>query len=344
MRDNNGMPSQSTTVLVIAEIGVNHNGDLDLAKKLIEAASVAGADVAKFQVFDASRLTTPDAPTADYQARNTGRDEGQLQLLENLQLSQSDFQELYEFCDRQGIEFMASGFSLEDLDIIASLGVRKLKIPSGEITNLPYLRAAGSSGLPIILSTGMATLDEVDEALNILEAAGCSREHVTVLHCTTDYPTALDDVNLRAMLTLKEELTIAVGYSDHTEGTLVSPVAVGMGAQVIEKHLTIDKSLPGPDHRASLEPSEFAEMVQQIRAVEKILGQGVKEPTDTERANQRVARKSIVAAENIGAGEDFSEKNITTKRPGSGVSPMKWDDVIGTRATRDYVKDELVEL
>ena len=330
--------------MVIAEIGVNHNGDVKLAKKLIDAAKASGADVAKFQVFEAERLVTVDAPSADYQTRNTRKDQHQLQLLQGLQLSTTDFRELRAYCEAIGIEFMASGFSTEDIDTIVSFGVQRVKIPSGEITNLPYLRAAGSLRLPIILSTGMATIDEVQDALVVLEESGLDRSFVTVLHCTTDYPTQLEGVNLLAMLTLRDELHVAIGYSDHTKGTTVSPIAVGMGARVIEKHLTLDQSLPGPDHLASLEPSDFAAMVREIRIIEKILGNGDKTPTKVEEANRLIARKSIVAARDIAAGEELSAENLTTKRPGSGISPMEWDRVIGTTATRHYNADELIEL
>jgi len=337
------MPKSSPPCLVIAEIGVNHNGDLEMAKRLIDAAKEAGADAAKFQVFDAGRLVTGDAPSADYQIRNTGKEQQQFQLLKDLQLSTEDFSKLSDYCQAAGIEFMASGFSVEDIDIIVSLDVRRLKIPSGEITNLPYLRAAASHKLPIILSTGMATIDEVEDALIVLEDSGLERSLVTVLHCTTDYPTALEDVNLRAMLTLRDDLEVEVGYSDHTEGITVSPVAVAMGASVIEKHLTLDKSLPGPDHRASLEPSDFAAMVRDIRVVESILGAGDKRPTPAEEANRLIARKSLVASGTIAVGEKFSVDNLTTKRPGSGISPREWDRVIGTVATRHYNLDELIE-
>ena len=330
--------------MVIAEIGVNHNGDVELAKKLIDAAKASGADVAKFQVFEAKRLVTVDAPSADYQTRNTGKDQHQLQLLQDLQLSTTDFGELKAYCEEIGIEFMASGFSIEDIETIVSLGVRRLKIPSGEITNLPYLRAAASHKLPIILSTGMATIDEVQDALVVFEESGMDRSLVTALHCTTDYPTHLEDVNLRAMLTLRDELHVAVGYSDHTEGITVAPIAVGMGARVIEKHLTLNQSLPGPDHLASLEPADFAAMVRGIRIIEKILGNGQKIPTRAEEANRLIARKSLVAARDIAAGEEFSADNLTTKRPGSGISPMEWDRMIGTKATRHYNADELIEL
>ena len=338
------MPTTHPATLVIAEIGVNHNGDVELAKQLIDSAKAAGADVAKFQVFDAERLVTGDAPSADYQTRNTGKEQHQLQLLQDLQLSEANFHELRNYCALAGIEFMASGFSIEDIDTIVSLGVQRLKIPSGEITNLPYLRVAASHKLPIILSTGMATIDEVEDALVVFEESGLDVSLVTVLHCTTDYPTQLEDVNLQAMLTLRDELHVAVGYSDHTEGITVAPIAVGMGARVIEKHLTLDQALPGPDHLASLEPSDFANMVRDIRIVEKILGNGHKTPTKAEAANRLIARKSLVAARDIAVGDLFSADNLTTKRPGSGVSPMEWDRVIGTKATRRYNADELIEL
>lgn len=337
------MPTTHPATLVIAEIGVNHNGDVELAKQLIDAAKASGADVAKFQVFDAERLVTVDAPSADYQTRNTGKEQHQLQLLQDLQLSTADFGALRAYCEAIGIEFMASGFSIEDIDTIVSLGVQRLKIPSGEITNLPYLRAAGSYKLPIILSTGMATIDEVQDALVVLEESGLDKSLVTVLHCTTDYPTAPEYVNLRAMLTIEKELGTNVGYSDHSEGILVSSMAVALGAKVIEKHLTLDKNLPGPDHKASLNPTEFGEMVQGIRIVEEALGSEEKIPTEVETANRLIARKSIVASKPIEVGETFSPENVTTKRPGTGISPMEWDNIIGTLAKRNYSKDELID-
>ena len=329
--------------MVIAEIGVNHNGDVELAKHLIDAAKASGADVAKFQVFEAERLVTVDAPSAGYQTKNTGKKQHQIQLLQGLELSYSHFEELRDYCQAIDIELMASGFSIEDIETIVALGVKRLKIPSGEITNLPYLRVAASHKLPIILSTGMATIDEVQDALVVMEESGLDRLHATVLHCTTDYPTPLEDVNLRAMLTLRDELQVEVGYSDHTGGITVAPIAVGLGARVIEKHLTLDQSLPGPDHLASLEPADFAAMVRDIRIVEKILGNGQKNPTKAEEANRLIARKSLVAARDIAVGEEFSLDNLAAKRPGSGISPMEWDRMIGTKATRHYSADELIK-
>lgn len=336
-------PTETARVLVIAEIGVNHNGDITLAKQLIDAAQVSGADVAKFQIFTAESLVTETAPAAEYQKKNIRADVSHYGMLKSLELTEQQFEELVDYCSQVGVEFMASGFSIDDVDVIVRLGARRLKIPSGEITNLPYLRAVARHHLPTIMSTGMATLNEVSEAIHALTEAGLDRRHLTILHCTTDYPTGPSDVNLRVIPMLHEELKLPIGYSDHTEGTAIAGAAVALGATVIEKHLTLDRELPGPDHKASLEPDRFSEMVAQIRAIEQGLGRSEKYPTLAEKKNRLVARKSIVASRAILRGEILGEQNLTMKRPGTGLSPMLWDRVCGQTAVRDYKPDELID-
>ena len=332
------------TTLVIAEAGVNHNGDPALGRRLIEVAARAGADLVKFQTFSADRLTTAAAAAADYQTRNTGSVEPQQAMLRRLELSREMHEDLMHHCRDCGIGFFSTAFDCESVDFLAQLGLDRFKIPSGEITNLPYLRHIGRYRKPVILSTGMATMGEIDSALEVLEAAGTGRQQVTVLHCTTEYPAPMAEVNLRAMLTIRDALGVAVGYSDHTQGIEVAIAAVALGATVIEKHFTLDRSLPGPDHRASLEPAELAAMVAAIRNIECALGNGIKEVGASEARNRPVARKSIVAARAIRAGEAFDAANLTTKRPGTGISPMRWDEVIGCRARRDFAQDEFIEL
>lgn len=338
------MSASRPRVLVIAEAGVNHNGDIAIAKKLIEAAADAGADLVKFQTFVADKLVTGSASKADYQSRTTDAGESQRAMLRRLELTPEMHRDLIEHCRSRGIGFFSTAFDLGSLDLLASLGSPMFKIPSGELTNLPYLRKVGAYGKPVILSTGMATLEEVKTAIAALEAAGAQRSDITVLHCTTEYPTPPADVNLRAMGTLRAECRVAVGYSDHTVGIEIPVAAVALGATVIEKHFTLDRSLPGPDHQASLEPAELKAMVAAIRNVEEALGDGVKRPSKGEASNARVARKSLVAAAAIRSGETFTESNLTVKRPGTGISPMRWDDVIGTSAKRDFAPDELIEL
>jgi N,N'-diacetyllegionaminate synthase len=346
MRKRAALNSKKVTplpVLVIAEIGVNHNGDINLARKLITAAHRAGADVAKFQLFAAESLVTKSAPAADYQKNSMGSGVSQFEMLKKLELSEDDFQELFDYCNHLGIEFMASGFSTQDVDTIVRLGARRMKIPSGEITNLPYLRAIARHRLPTIMSTGMATFEEVLHSVNALTESGLDLSQITLLHCTTDYPTAYSDVNLRVIPMLRDKLNIPVGYSDHTEGTAISGAAVALGASVIEKHLTLNRNLPGPDHRASLQPDEFSEMVAQIRAIELGLGNSAKKPTRAEERTRLIARKSIVANKSIERGEVLGTHNLTTKRPGTGLTPMAWDAICGQIATRDYVADELID-
>jgi len=331
-------------VLVIAEAGVNHNGDMNLAEGLVDCAAEAGADLVKFQTFRADRLVTRYAAQADYQRRNSGIDESQHAMIQRLELSRADHELLIEHCARAGIGFFSTGFDEASVDLLAELGQQRFKIPSGEITNLPYLRHIGRYGKPVILSTGMARLSEIEGALDVLIAAGTARELVTVLHCNTEYPTPMADVNLHAMLSIRDALGVAVGYSDHTAGIEIAVAAVALGATLIEKHLTLDRTLPGPDHKASLEPNEFTAMVAAIRNVEVALGDGIKRPTPSEIKNMAIARKSLVAARAIRAGERFDAANITVKRPGTGLSPMRWDEVIGRRAARDFAADELIEL
>ena len=335
----------SAGVFIIAEAGVNHNGSLDRAKEMIAAAAEAGADAVKFQAFRAEALTTRGAAKAAYQVQATGAGESQQDMLRKLELSGSDFRELKDCCDGHRIEFLASPFDLPAIALLADLGLRKWKIPSGEITNLPYLREIGSRGQEIILSTGMADAGEIEAALSVLAAAGTDRGRITLLHCTTDYPAPLRDVHLRAMNALRAAFPglKGVGYSDHTAGIEIPIAAVALGAAVIEKHFTLDQTLPGPDHRASLEPRELAAMVRAIRNIEQALGAGAKRPSPAEEQNKRIVRKSIVAARAIAKGETFTAQNLAVKRPGTGVSPMRWDDVLGQRAVRDYAKDEFID-
>lgn len=329
-------------VFVIAEAGVNHNGSIEMALELVDAAAATGADAVKFQSFRAELLAAPDAPRAAYQQEATGDAGGQLEMLRALELSTDDHRRIAAHCRRRGIEFLSSPFDAASVELLATLGLERLKVPSGELVDVPYLRRVAALGLPLIVSTGMATLSEVGAALGVLQAAGCPRERVTVLHCSTEYPTPPADVNLRAMITLRDALGVAVGYSDHTEGTTVAVAAAALGAVVIEKHLTLDRSLPGPDHRASLEPGAFGDMVRAVRVVESALGDGVKRPSAGELENMAAARKSIVAARAIAAGETLSADNLAVKRPGTGMTPLRWDDVVGLVASRDYKADDLI--
>jgi len=330
--------------LIIAEAGVNHNGDLALAKQLVDAAAEAGADLVKFQTFSSDRLVTQNAPKADYQTQAMGNTQSQFAMLKKLELSPQMHQDLMSYCGLKNIDFFSTGFDIESLNYLASLGLDRFKIPSGEITNLPYLRHVGVFGKSVILSTGMATLGEIEAALDVLESAGTPRSHITVLHCNTEYPTPMQDVNLRAMCSIRDAFGVKVGYSDHTSGIEVPIAAVALGATVIEKHLTLDRNLPGPDHMASLEPDEFAAMVNGIRNIEQAMGDGIKRPSPSESKNKPIARKSLVASRAIRAGEVFTQDNVTAKRPGMGVSPMRWDEVIGRTAVRDFLADELITL
>ena len=330
--------------LIIAEAGVNHNGDLAMAKRLIDAAAVAGADIVKFQTFSADRLVTRRAPKAAYQVEATDAGETQHAMIVRLELTREMHETLIAHCRSRGIRFLSSAFDLESVDLLVDLGLDCFKIPSGEITNLPYLRHVGRHGKPLILSTGMSDLGEIGTALEALERAGTPRERITVLHCNTEYPTPMADVNLRAMLSIRDAFGVAVGYSDHTPGMEVAVAAVALGAAVIEKHLTLDRNLPGPDHKASLEPAELASMIAAIRNIEQALGDGCKRTSASEAKNKPVARKSLVAARAIHAGELFCEANVAVKRPGTGVSPMRWDEVMGRKAPRDFGPDEPIEL
>lgn len=328
-------------ILIIAEAGVNHNGSIDLAKKLIDAAKECGADIVKFQTAKLDALVSKCAPMAEYQKENTGRTESQKEMLSKLLLGYEAFEELADYCKYREIEFLSTPFDLDSIDFLNPM-VRFWKVPSGEITNLPYLIRIASTHKEVVLSTGMSTLSEVKAAVGALQDHGAGG--ITLLHCTTQYPTPYEDVNLNAMLTLKEEFGVSVGYSDHTKGTEIPIAAAAMGARVIEKHFTLDCNMEGPDHKASLEPSEFAGMVKAIRNVETAMGSFEKKPSPSETENLAVARKSIVAARGIRKGELLTEQNLTVKRPGNGISPMKWFDILGTEAVRDFGEDELIEI
>lgn len=330
--------------LIIAEAGVNHNGDIELAKRLIEVAADAGADIVKFQTFSADRLATVNAVKANYQRQADAAEESQYAMLKRLELSHDAHQILIEHCRKFNIEFFSTGFDIASVDMLTSLGIQRLKVPSGELTNLPYLRHIGGLGRPAILSTGMATLGEIEAAIEVLTLAGVARADIVVLHCNTEYPTPMVDVNLRAMQSIQAAFGVKVGYSDHTAGIEVAIAAVSMGACIIEKHFTLDRALPGPDHRASLEPDELKSMVQAIRNIELALGDGVKRPSASESHNKPIARKSIVAARAIRAGEAFTEDNLAAKRPGTGLSPMRWDELMGRIAPRDFALDEFIIL
>jgi N,N'-diacetyllegionaminate synthase len=330
--------------LIIAEAGVNHNGDINLAKQLIDAATEAGADIVKFQTFNANRQVTRSAKKADYQAQTTDSTESQHEMLSRLELTEAMHHILIAHCKTCNIAFLSTGFDIESVDLLVSLGQECFKIPSGEITNLPYLRHIGQLGKTVILSTGMATMGDIEAAIDVLEQAGTPRTMLTVLHCTTEYPTPMNEVNLRAMQSINKALDIAVGYSDHTQGIEVAIAAVATGAVVIEKHFTLDRNLPGPDHKASLEPAELKAMVTAIRNIEMAMGDGIKRLTPSEAKNKPVARKSLVASREIKAGEVFTADNLTAKRPGTGISPMRWDEVLGKKAPHDFIEDELIDL
>ena len=331
-------------VIIIAEAGVNHNGNYDMAVRMVHEAKAAGADYAKFQTAVPELVISSIAPKAEYQKETTGAGESQLDMCRAIHLPLSDYAPLKQECDKAGIGFMSTPFDLVSIDTLEPLGMDYYKIPSGEITNLPYLRKIASKGRPVIMSTGMCEMDEIDAAIGVLEAGGMSREDIILLHCNTQYPTPFADVNLRAMREMADRFGVRVGYSDHTVGIEVPIAAVAMGAVVIEKHFTLDRNLPGPDHKASLEPSELARMVEAIRNIEDALGDGHKHVTVSEEPNKEVARKSIVAATDIKKGDLLTEQNITVKRPGNGISPMLWDSVIGTRAVDDFPRDTLIRL
>ena len=331
-------------VLIIAEIGVNHNGKIDLAFELINVASECGADLIKLQTSIPDLVTSKNAPKADYQLSSTGSRETLLEMCNKLTLSFEDTRAVKSYAEKKDIKFLSTPFDIVSIGFLNKLGLDCFKIPSGEIDNLPYLREIGRLNKKVIMSTGMSELSEVRDAIEILIASGTEKANITVLHCNTEYPTPYEDVNLRAMVTMREELGVKVGYSDHTLGIEVSIAAVALGATVIEKHITLDRAMKGPDHRASIEPKELKAMVHAVRNIEKAMGDGVKRPSPSEQKNISVARKSIVAAGSIKKGEILSETNLLAKRPGTGISPRSWDEVVGTVANKDYKEDDLIEL
>ena len=335
----------SKHVLIIAEAGVNHNGSLELAKQLIDKAVEAGVDIIKFQTFKSEKLVSKAARQAEYQQRNIGKkDEGQLAMLKKLELSQADHEELISYCNERGIRFFSTAFDMDSIDYLHSLDMGLWKIPSGEITNYPYLRKIAQYKEPVILSTGMCELSDIEAAMKVLLDFGIQKEQITILHCNTEYPTPFADVNLKAMLEIGEKFGVQIGYSDHTRGIEVPIAAVALGATVIEKHFTLDKNMEGPDHKASLEPDELKAMVSAIRNIEQALGSGHKTISESERKNIEIARKSIVAARFIEAGELLTEENLTVKRPGNGISPMRWNEVVGTRAVQSFNEEDPIQL
>ena len=331
-------------VFIIAEAGINHNGSLEKALEMVELASSAGADAVKFQTFKAERLICKQAPKADYQVKKTGQNESQLEMIRKHELGEKEHMEIKRRCEKLGIEFMSTPFDFESVDLLSRLGVKRFKIPSGEVTNLPLLRKVASRGIPVILSTGMSNLSEVAQAIDILCSSGLRRNNLSILHCTSEYPTPYGEVNLNAIRTMSLAFPgIDVGYSDHTPGIEISIAALAVGAKVIEKHFTLNKSLPGPDHMSSLNPEELRSMVIALRNVEKAMGDGIKRPEASEIKNMPVIRRSIVARKAIPKGEVFTEKNLDVKRPGDGLSPMLWDAILGRLANKDYEPDDLIE-
>lgn len=331
-------------IFIIAEAGVNHNGSIEIARRMIDVAVEAGADAVKFQTSEADKVISKFAPKAEYQKKTTGELESQLEMAKKLVLDKEEHIELINDCRRKGIMFLSTPFDLGSIDLLNGLGLETFKIPSGEITNLPFLRKIGSLRKKIIMSTGMADIEEIRAALSILVKSGTPKEDITILHCNTEYPTPLEDVNLKAMLTIKEVLKINVGYSDHTLGIEIPIAATALGAGIIEKHFTLDREMEGPDHKVSLNPDELKIMVKAIRGIEKALGDGRKRPSPSELKNRPIVRKSIVAAANIKKGEVFTEENIIAKRPASGISPIEWDSVIGKIARKNFDEDEIIEL
>jgi len=331
-------------VIIIAEAGVNHNGDIQQAKRLIDVAAAASVDYVKFQTFKADHVVTKSAGRAEYQEKNTKNKDSQYEMLKKLELSQEDHAELISYCEEKGVRFLSTAFDLDSMSFLKSIGLNLAKIPSGEITNLPYLKKIAQTFPQIIMSTGMANMEEIKAAYKVLMDHGAKHDNMTILHCNTEYPTPMEDVNLKAMLHIQKEMKTDVGYSDHTMGIEVPIAAVSLGAKVIEKHFTLDRDSPGPDHRASLEPEELKAMVKAIRNIEKAVGgSGVKEPSPSETNNKEVARKSIIAANIIKKGEKFTSQNLAIKRPGNGISPMKWDEIIGKKAAQDFEVDELIK-
>ena len=333
---------KESKVFIIAEAGVNHNGSMRLAKKLIDMAVYSGADAIKFQTFKAQNLVSKNAPKAEYQKQTTNSKESQFDMIRRLELNLAAHKELIAYCKKVKIKFLSSPFDNDSISLLNKLGLETFKIPSGEITNLPFLKQIGSLNKKVILSTGMANLKEINNALAILTGAGMQKENISILHANTMYPTPMKDVNLKAMITIKNKFNITVGYSDHTLGIEVAIGAVAMGATIIEKHFTLDKNMEGPDHKASLEPNELKSMVKAIRNIEKAIGDGNKKLTESEKPNIDLVRKSIFTSKEIKKGEIFSEDNLITKRPGKGISPMKWESIIGKVAKRNYKKDELL--
>lgn len=333
---------QMKKTFIIAEAGVNHNGEIDIAKELIDVAFKAGVDAVKFQSFKADKTVSKNTVKAPYQKHTTNETESQYQMIKKLELSFEDHVELIDHCKQKSIIFLSSPFDIESINLLRRLGLETIKIPSGEITNLPYLRAIGELNKKIILSTGMSDIGEVEDAIDVLVKSGTGKNNIAILHANTEYPTPMEDVNLNAMLTIKQAFSVPVGYSDHTNGIEVPIAAVAVGAEIIEKHFTLDKNLEGPDHKASLNPGELFQMVKAIRNIEKAMGNGLKKPSKSEMANKLIARKSIIAAQDISKGEILTENNLITKRPGNGLSPMLWDHVIGKKATKDYHEDELI--
>ena len=331
-------------VFIVAEAGVNHNGSIQLAMRLVDCAKKTGADAVKFQTFKADFVASNFAPKAQYQKGITGKNESQLEMLRKLELKDKDFFKLAAYCKKRKIVFLSSAFDLKSVDLLAGLGMTIFKIPSGEINNFPFLRKIGSLKKKVIISTGMSTINDIRRALVILVRAGTIKKNITVLHCNTEYPTPVKDVNLRAMLTIKEKLGVQIGYSDHTLGFETAIAAVVLGATVLEKHLTLDKDMSGPDHKASLEPIEFEKLVLTVRNVEKAMGTGIKKPSISEYENRAIVRKSLVAAKAISKGEKFTPDNVTVKRPGTGLSPMLWDDIIGRKSKNSFKKDELIKI
>lgn len=329
--------------IIIAEAGVNHNGNMDIAKRLIDAAADAGVDYVKFQTFKTENLVSFNAPTAEYQKAAT-QETSQYAMLKRLELNEQQHIELIEYCNKKGVKFLSTAFDMDSIDLLESLNLDLWKIPSGEITNYPYLARIAATGKPIIMSTGMCDTSDINNALDALIENGATKESITLLHCNTQYPTPYEDVNLLAMNTIKSDYGLATGYSDHTQGIEIPIAAVALGACVIEKHFTLDRNMEGPDHKASLEPAELKKMVEAIRIVEQALGSASKTVSPSEAQNKSIARKSIVAKRNIHKGETLTEDNITVKRPGNGISPMKWREVIGTPATRDFAPDEPIEM
>ena len=330
-------------VLIIAEAGVNHNGSLELAKELVDVAKNCGADIVKFQTFKSNNLVTKETKKALYQSLNIDNNDTQLEMLSKLELSFDQQLDLKSYCIKKNIEFLTTAFDLESLDLIKKMNLKRFKIPSGEITNLPYLRKIGSFGKSIILSTGMSNIEEINNALIQLNLAGTLKKDISILHCTSEYPAPFLDVNLRAMNSIKNKFNVDIGYSDHTLGVEVSFAAVSLGAKIIEKHITLDRNLSGPDHKASLEPDEFKNLVNGIRNISLALGKSEKKITNSEIENLKIVRKSIVAKRDIKKGEFYTEENLTTKRPGIGICPMRWDEIIGKVSNKDYKSDDLIE-